>query len=72
MRTRLISFLEDKRKRTDGHCGTTVAQLRTELDCDLQELKDMLNQLMKQGLIETKSGIHGRMVFYKTIKQIGL
>lgn len=69
MRTKLISFLEDKRKKTDGHCGTTLPQLKAELGCELQELKDLLNDLLTKGLIETKQGIHGRMVFYKEFKQ---
>jgi hypothetical protein len=68
MRTKLISFLEDKRKKTDGHCGTSLPQLLTELDCELQELKELLNDLYAKNLIEIKDGIHGKMIFYKTVK----
>jgi hypothetical protein len=68
MRTKLISFLEDKRKATDGLCGTTIPNLMIGLGCELKELKGLLNDLYAKNLIEIKEGIHGRMIFYKTNK----
>jgi len=69
MRTKLISFLEDQRKKTGGHCGKSIPQLMIELDCELQELKELLNDLYAKNLIEIKDGIHGRMIFYKKFEQ---
>ena len=65
MRTKLIDYLFEKKQKTGGNCGTTIPQLKEELNCELSELKEILNDLFKSGLIEIKHGIHGRMVLYK-------
>lgn len=65
MRTKIIEFLYNKKQKTGSHCGSTISQLMTELNCESIELKEILNDLFRNGLIETKQGIHGKMVFYK-------
>lgn len=65
MRTKIIAFLEEKRLSTGGHCGTTLPQLVSELNGELEEVKEILNNLHARGLIQIRKGIHGRMIFMK-------
>jgi DNA-binding FadR family transcriptional regulator len=71
IRTKLIGLLVDKHELTGGHCGTTVADLLNELDCTLDELREVTQDLYSKGMVEFKDGIHGKLVFYTPPKTNG-
>ncbi len=62
MRGQVIEIITNKHLSSGGNCGLTITQIRSQLNCDLQELKKVLNELFKDNQIKIKDGIHGKLI----------
>jgi len=64
MRSQTIEIITNKHLSSGGHCGLTINQIRNQLNCDMNELKQVMNELFKDNQIKIKDGIHGKLIFF--------
>ena len=64
MKTKIINQLISKQNQTAGHCGTRL----TEFNLPLKELKLILNELFKEGVITVHDNQHGKIIKHKVLE----
>ena len=59
----LLKIIQDNAQNTGNKCGLTVMQLSERSGVPFAEIKDHLNQLYREGEIQAREGIHGKLIF---------
>lgn len=59
----LLNIIQEYSRKTDNKCGLTAVQLSGLSGIPFQELKAVLNDMYKEGLIRVRDGVHGKLIF---------
>ena len=65
LKNKVVDILELKKASSAGHCGFTITQIHSQLNGDLKQLKQIMNELFKENIINIRHGIHGKLIFLK-------
>lgn len=63
LRDKVIEFIETKSKASGNHSGLLLPVICSTLEVGSSELKPILNALYKEGFIQVRDGINGKLIF---------
>lgn len=65
MKYKLLQILTEQYEKTGGHNGLRTSDICEKLGCEFREVKDVLNQLYLEGVIEIKNTVNFKIVRLK-------
>lgn len=65
LQDKILQILEEKHKKSGGHCGTYGVELRDMTGEDWQAVRNELKVLYTENKIEVRDGSKGKLFFLK-------
>jgi transcription initiation factor IIE alpha subunit len=65
VKERVLTTLKEYHDQTDGHCGLSPAKICLRLNIKFQPVREALNELYDDSLINVHKGVNSLLVFHK-------
>ena len=69
MKEKILEILQQKHQLSGGNCGIYLPNICSLLNVEYYQIKDIINDLIKEQMIEIREGSHGQLLFIKIQKQ---
>ena len=68
MKEKILEILQQKHQLSGGNCGIYLPNICSLLNVEYYQIKDIINDLIKEQMIEIREGSHGQLLFIKIQK----
>ena len=68
MKEKILEILQAKHQLSGGNCGIYIPNICLLLNVEYYQIKDIINDLIKEQMIEIREGSHGQLLFIKIQK----
>ena len=69
MKEKILDILQAKHQLSEGNYGIYLPSICSLLSVEYYQIKDIINDLIKEQMIEIREGSHGQLLFIKIQKQ---
>lgn len=68
MKEKILEILQAKHQLSGGNCGIYIPNICLLLNVEYYQIKDIINDLIKEQMIKIREGSHGQLLFIKIQK----
>lgn len=68
MKEKILDILQEKHQLSGGNCGMYLPNICSLLNVECYQIKDIIQHLLEEKLIELREGSHGKLLFIKIQK----
>lgn len=68
MKEKILDILQAKHELSGGNCGMYLPNICSLLNVEYHQIKDIIQHLLEEKLIELREGSHGQLIFLKIQK----
>lgn len=68
MKEKIVQILTEQYRKSGIHNGMRTSDICEKLGCDFREVKNVLNQLFLEGVIEIKNSVNHKFIRLKDVQ----